>query len=316
MTVEQAYTEWCAQKRRQVKASTVAAYRLTAKTHILPHFGSCDAEKISRRMVQSFVDGKLESGLSAKTIKDMLIVLKMIVRFVADEYETPVLDQWKIIWPTKNVTGRRPLERYTPSECKRIMDTAMANPSPVSLAIMIALCTGMRIGELCALRFEDIDLDKKVFHVTRSLERIYVMEDDETKAHTELIIGNTKTASSRRDIPVMAGILPLVKKYAAIAKPCYYVCSMSEKPIEPRVFRNAYRNFILGKVGLDTCIKFHGLRHTFATTLIENKVDVKTVSSLLGHSDISTTMNVYVHPSDDVKRKSVNSSLSKIFKSK
>lgn len=94
----------------------------------------------------------------------------------------------------------------------------------------------------------------------------------------------------------------------------YYVCTCSDAPIEPRTFRNYYKAYILEKVKLDHCIKFHGLRHTFATTLIENKVDIKTTSSILGHSDVSTTLNIYVHPSDEAKRDAMNVGLKKIFR--
>lgn len=105
-----------------------------------------------------------------------------------------------------------------------------------------------------------------------------------------------------------------MKKFYAVCKPDYYVCTCSEDFIEPRTLRTYYRIFILEKVKLNHCIKFHGLRHTFASTLIENKVDVKTVSTILGHSDISTTLNVYVHPSNEAKICAVNGGLKGIFR--
>lgn len=314
MIFKEAYKEWAARKRRQVKESTMAAYLLIAENHLIPFFGGSDAEKINRKMVQRFVDERLDAGLSSKYIHDMLIVLKMIVRFVSDEYERPVLDNWKVVFPTKNTDTGHKLERYTPAEFREIVDTALNNPSSRNLAILIALCSGMRIGEICALRYEDIDLDRRVIKVSKTIERVYMVEGGERKGATRIIIGEPKTASSRREIPIMRDIYPLVKKFAAIAKPDYYVCSLSDKYVEPRTFRNYYRRFILEKVGLKECVKFHGLRHTFASTLIENKVDVKTVSSILGHSDISTTLNVYVHPSEETKRNAINTALKRTFK--
>lgn len=108
--------------------------------------------------------------------------------------------------------------------------------------------------------------------------------------------------------------LDLRPKYKNGNNDDYYVCTCSDAPIEPRTFRNYYKAYILEKVKLDHCIKFHGLRHTFATTLIENKVDIKTTSSILGHSDVSTTLNIYVHPSDEAKRDAMNVGLKKIFR--
>ena len=173
----------------------------------------------------------------------------------------------------------------------------------------------MRIGEICALQYGDIDLERKVIKVSKTIERIYMLESGGQMRSTKVIIGEPKTISSRREIPIMKDIYPLVKKFAAIARPDYYVCTCSENYVEPRTFRNYYRHFILDKVGLKHCIKFHGLRHTFASTLIENKVEVKTVSSILGHSDVSTTLNVYVHPSEDTKRNAINAALKRTFKS-
>lgn len=106
----------------------------------------------------------------------------------------------------------------------------------------------------------------------------------------------------------------MMKKFCAVSKPEYYVCTCSENFIEPRTYRNYYRSFILEKVKLGHVIKFHGLRHTFATVMIENKVDIKTTSVILGHSDVSTTLNVYVHPSEEAKRSAMNVGLKKLFK--
>lgn len=315
MIFKEAYKEWKERKRRQVKESTLAAYILITDNHLLPFFGYTPADKINRRQVQQFVDNKLDDGLCTKYVRDMLIVLKMIVRFVSDEYEIPVLDTWKVIFPSKNaIPAPNKLERYTPEEFRKIVETVLSYPSPKNLGILIALCSGMRIGEICALQYSDIDLDRKVIKVSKSIERIYLLNDEGRRGKTKIIIGEPKTLSSRREIPIMRDIYPLVKKFSAIARPEYYVCTLSEKYVEPRTFRNYYRNFILGKVGLKECIKFHGLRHTFASTLIENKVDVKTVSSILGHSDVSTTLDVYVHPSEDTKRNAINTALKKAFK--
>ena len=164
-------------------------------------------------------------------------------------------------------------------------------------------------------QWQDVDLVGKVIHVNKTIERIYLPENIGTdKKKTVVEIGSPKTNSSDRYIPILKDIFPIVKKFSAVCKPEYYVCSCSEGFVEPRTLRTYYRIFILEKVKLDHCIKFHGLRHTFASTLIENKVDVKTVSTILGHSDISTTLDVYVHPSDEAKRGAVNGGLKGIFR--
>lgn len=314
MTFREAYNEWKPMKQRVVKVSTMSAYIMVVHNHLMPFFGNLPAEKIDKKTVQEFVDRKLDAGLGKKTIKDSLIVLKMIVRFVEEEYGIPVLDKWKIIFPTKNLDDGRKLERYSQEDFRKITEAAFAYPSSMNLAILITITSGMRIGEICALQFCDIDLERKVFRITKTIERIYHMDENTGRGWTELIVGPPKTSSSRREIPIMRSVYPMVKKFAAIARPEYYVATMTEHPTEPRTFRNHYRDFILNKAGLKECIKYHGLRHTFASLLIENKVDVKTVSTILGHSDISTTMNVYVHPTEDMKRDAINGALKKAFK--
>lgn len=315
MTYNEAYKEWYHYKKRMVKETTLAAYALLQRTHLMQAFGDMDVQNIRRKDVQAFVYRKLDSGLSVKSVRDMIIVLKMIIRYVSEEHDIPVNTNWKMEWPSRNIGEGHELERYTPEEFRRIVEKVIEKPSPQKLGILLSLTTGMRIGEVCGLRFGDIDWDKKTIRVSRTVERIYNVSSDGTeKGKTEIIISEPKTKNSRREIPLMREVIPMLKAYSRVSTPDYYVCTQSERVTEPRTYRNAYRNFILKEVGLKRCIKFHGLRHTFATTLIENKVDVKTVSSLLGHSDISTTLNVYVHPSEESKRNAINGAMKRAFK--
>lgn len=314
MTLQECYTEWLKYKNTRIKASSLASYMLLAKTHILPILGNKHVGEINKKTIQQYVDKCLKNGLSVKYVRDILIVVKMIVRFASEEYDIPVNMNWKIEWPTRNIEDSGKLERYTPDEFRKIIEKALEKPSPKKLGILMALTTGMRIGEICGIQFKDIDFERKVVSVNKTVERYYKIEPNTGIGHTILAVNSPKTRSSRRDIPIMRDIIPLVKAFSKVAIPDYYICTMSESPTEPRTFRNYYRDFILKEVGLRHCIKFHGLRHTFASTLIENKVDVKTVSAILGHSDVSTTLNVYVHPSEDVKRNAINGAFKKAFK--
>lgn len=315
MTYKEAYMEWYGYKKRMVKESTLAAYALLNRTHLSHAFGDQDVQNIRRKDVQAFVYEKLDAGLSVKSVRDMLIVLKMVIRFISEEHDIAVNTNWKMEWPSRNMDNEHQLERYTPDEFRRIVEAVKAKPSPYKTGILVALTTGMRIGEVCGLRFGDINWDKKTIRVCRTVERIYkVNPDGKPGGSTQLIISEPKTKNSRREIPLMREVIPMLKAYSMVSTPDYFICSLSEHVTEPRAYRNAYRNFILKEVGLKRCIKFHGLRHTFATTLIENKVDVKTVAAILGHSDISTTLNVYVHPSEENKRNAINNALKRAFK--
>ena len=316
MTYKEAYAEWARYKQRMVKESTFATYALTNRNHLEPAFGQTDVQGIRRKDVQAFIYDKLDAGLSVKSVRDMLIVLKMVIRHISEEHDIAVNTNWKMEWPSRNMDAEQKLERYTPDEFRRITEAVLAKPSPMKMGILLCLTTGMRIGEICGLRFGDIDWEKKTLRVCRTVERIYDVTRcrDGEKGKTKLIITEPKTKNSRREIPLMREVIPLLRAYSKVSAPDYYVCTLSDKVAEPRNYRVHYRDFILKEVGLSHCTKFHGLRHTFATTLIENKVDVKTVSSLLGHSDISTTLNVYVHPSEETKRNAINGALKRVFK--
>lgn len=312
MILKKVYEAWLPLKSKQVKASTLSVYKMIYINIINPKIGNIDVEQLNKKTIMPFIYDLMEhDGQSVKYCNDILIVLKMLIHYAAEEFDINIPDtRWKMIWPTKAKTGSAKIERYTPSEYKKIVDYAIDNPSPRNLGILLTICTGMRIGEVCALQWKDIDLANKMIHISKTMERIY----DPDKKTTWIEIGTPKTISSDRYIPIMKNILPIVKRFAGVCNEDYYVCSGSEQFIEPRTLRNYYKIFILEKVKLNHCIKYHGLRHTFATTLIENKTDIKTVSTILGHSDISTTLNVYVHPSDEVKRDAMNSGLKRIFK--
>lgn len=250
-------------------------------------------------------------GISKKSCVDALILFKMMMRFAEEEMDAEIPSiSWKMVWPTDNkVAIDRELPRYTQKESRQIVDYILEHPSSRNIGILLALCCGMRIGEVCALKWEHVDTDAKVIRISGTLERIY-----DTDMKRTIIVTNTpKTSNSYRKIPIASKIFPLLKKFKAAYKNCYYVCTCAEKPTEPRNLRTYYERLILDKVKLSRCVRFHGLRHTFATTLIENKVDVKTTSELLGHADVSTTMNIYVHPSDEAKKDAVKSGLKGFF---
>lgn len=312
MILKKVYEAWLPMKEKQVKASTLSVYKMIFINIINPKIGNIDVEQLNKKTIMPFIYDLMEkNGQSVKYCNDILIVLKMLIHYAAEEFDINIPDtRWKMVWPTKAKIGTPKIERYTPSEYKKIVDYAIDNPSPRNLGILLTICTGMRIGEVCALQWKDIDLTNKMIHVSKTMGRIY-NPDNKT---TWIEIGTPKTISSDRYIPIMKNILPIVKRFAGVCNENYYICSGSEQFIEPRTLRSYYKIFILEKVKLNHCIKYHGLRHTFATTLIENKTDIKTVSTILGHSDISTTLNVYVHPSDEAKRDAMNLGLKRIFK--
>lgn len=160
----------------------------------------------------------------------------------------------------------------------------------------------MRIGEVCALTWDDVDVNNGVICIRKTIQRVYIL--DEGARYTELLIDTPKTKNSVRDIPMTQDLLRILKPLKKIVNGEYFVLSNDSKPTEPRTYRNYYKR-LMKRLGIPD-LKFHGLRHSFATRCIEGKCDYKTVSVILGHSNISTTLNLYVHPNLEQKKKCIN----------
>ena len=295
-TFREAAVLWAQEKKMYVKKSSFAAYSLILSNHLLPAFGAMD--DIREEDVQQFVFDKLNSGRSHKTVKDMLIVLKMVLKYAA-KHEYMPYRQIEVRFPTERERSELPVLCRT--DQKRMMKYMTDNFSFRNLGVYICLSAGLRIGELCALKWENMDVSRGVIVVDKTIQRIYFIEGGER--HTELMIDTPKSSNSIREIPMTKELLRMVKPMRKVVNPSYYVLTNCSRPTEPRTYRNYY-NKLMAEIGLPP-LKFHGLRHSFATRCIEGRCDYKTVSVLLGHSNISTTLNLYVHPDIDQKKRCV-----------
>ncbi len=288
---------WKEDKKQYVKRSTFAAYTLLIENHILPSFG--EMALVEEQDVQTFVFRKLNEGLSHKTIKDILIVLKMILRFGVKNQMTEYR-QIDIKFPTER--DKHSIDILSRSHQKQIMEYIRLHFTFKNLGIYICLSAGMRIGEICALTWDDLDVENGIIHVRKTIQRIYVIE--EHRKYTEVILDTPKTKNSIREIPMTKNLLKMIRPIKKIVNGNFYVLTNEPKPTEPRTYRNYYKQF-MQSLGLPL-MKFHGLRHSFATRCIESKCDYKTVSVLLGHSNISTTLNLYVHPNMEQKKRCID----------
>ena len=142
-----------------------------------------------------------------------------------------------------------------------------------NLGIYICLSTGLRIGEVCALTWNDINIETGIISIRKTIERIYIIEDD--NKHTELIINTPKTKNSIREIPMTKELIKTIKPLKKIVNDNYYILTNEEKPTEPRTYRNYYIK-LMKELNIPK-LKFHGLRHSFATRCIESNCDYKTV---------------------------------------
>lgn len=296
-TIGEVAALWKKDKQQYVKQSTIAAYALILENHILPVFGN--KVQLTETDVQAFALKKLQDGLSQKTVKDVLIVLKMIQKFGVKNGDLPFME-WSVKFPTEQT--KQELEVLSINNQKRIMQYAIDNFTFRNLGIYICLSTGIRIGEVCALKWGDINIATETISINRTIERIYVIDGE--KRHTEVVIGTPKTKNSLREIPMSKELLKIIRPLKKVMNDEYFILTNEAKPTEPRTYRNYYKQ-LLKQLGIPD-LKFHGLRHSFATRCIESQCDYKTVSVILGHANISTTLNLYVHPNMEQKKKCIN----------
>lgn len=286
---------WKENRCSVVKHSTYCAYALILKTHLIPSFA--DSVSISEAEVQQFAFKKLAQGLSKKTVHDIIAVLKSVGRFGAKRgmFEMP---SWQIEYPSD--TAQRILPVLSLHDHKKLLNAIASKPTPQNIGIMIALCCGLRIGEVCALKWQHVDMVRRIITVVGTTGRIYNCD----LMATEQYVSTPKTRTSNREIPIsplLFKALAMVKKQQGLEK---YVVGDGTKAKEPRTYRETFSR-ILKRLGIPSIV-FHGLRHTFATRCIESGCDYKTVSVILGHSNVATTLNLYVHPNLDQKKRCIS----------
>jgi integrase len=195
------------------------------------------------------------------------------------------------------IRKKKKMQIISKSDEKIILDYITKNEKKKYIGVLLSLMTGLRIGELCALKWEDVDLKRRIIVVNKTLSRI-----SKRGERSKIVITVPKTENSERNMPISNTLYEYLQSIKPKEKDLFFL-TFSKKSTEPRNYRKIYNN-LLKKLKLSPT-SFHALRHTFATRLVENKVDVKTISELLGHSSIGTTMQVYIHSEFSTKRKAM-----------
>ena len=219
-----------------------------------------------------------------------MTVFRSISVYAAREYG------FREIHFTMPKTEHKRLEVLNTDERSRLIRFLLANLSRTNAAILLCMFTGLRVGELCGLRWEDIDLENLMISVNRTVQRV------NHSGTSEVIIGSPKSRSSVRMIPIPAFIAAALSKLIGLSDT--YLITGTAKPVEPRTMQNRFRR-ILKECGV-RIVNFHIIRHTYATVCVEHGFDAKTLSELLGHADASIALNRYVHSSMQLKREYVD----------
>lgn len=281
--------DWLKNQKIYLKYSTFTNYCNISHNQIIPNLGNYEVDQLNNDILQEFILNRLKEGrcdgkggISQKYAQDIIAVLKLTLGKEV-EIQLPYS-------PPKEV------EIFEKSDQVALINSLQSNICHKNFGILLTIHTGLRIGELCALRWSDINFDTQLLHINKTMIRTYTKEDG-----SKLNITAPKTRSSIRTIPLNKWIM----QYAVLLRGSEneYIVTGKEKYIEPNKYR-LYYNRQLKDLDLPHR-KFHSLRHTFATRCIECGCDYKSLSELLGHSNVSITMNLYVHPQLELKRKCV-----------
>ena len=301
-TLRELSFEWLYSISLKVKESSYYCYERTVVHHIIPYFEDTAYQDIDTVMINDFIEymlafGKANGvgGLSTQSVRDVIKVLRIITKYAETKYSLPN--------PIRNVNIPK-LEKKTTSvlnktECSKLQKYLLANLNYSNLGILITMFSGLRIGELCALTWGDIDLFNGVIYVSKTVQRI--KDSSEKNNKTKLYVGDPKSSSSVREIPIPQFLLEILKNNKRNSN-CF-VLSGTRRIVEPRTMQYRFKN-ILNICGIRD-VNFHILRHTYATLCIEKGFDIKAVSELLGHTNVNITLNRYVHSSTEIKKKYV-----------
>lgn len=289
--------KWLAvEVRSQVKPSTFATYQYKVQQYILPHIGKESLKKISRKSLQKWVGLLVEKNLASSTIRLVVQIFRMSIKFaqkkqilLSDPAEDLLLPKMK----------KRKVHALSVKEQQNLEKTAFKVMEGAS--VLISLYTGLRIGEISALKWSDIDFSAQVIYVQRTLQRIPLKKGT---CQTQLVVQEAKTVGSDRVVPFSSQLKTYLMDLKIKSK-SQFVIATREKALEPRSITYHFRK-ILKKASL-THLHFHQLRHTFATRALEIGGDIASISKLLGHHSPKFTLDVYMdsllHQRKEISRK-------------
>ncbi len=296
LTIRELFTSWLAGRQCCVKASSYARYAFLVERHILPMLGGRRVARLTAQTLNQFLEekrrrGRLSGrgGLSGKTVCDLAVILKSAFRLAGRQCAVPAALWTELELP--KAQSRR-IEVLGEQESARFSRAVLAAPDLSGAAYLLSLNAGLRLGEICGLRWADIDFAEGILHVARTAIRL---------PGAGLTLQTPKSTASDRVVPLTAELLKLLRRLRGTAPTeAFLLTGRTGKPMEPRTVQYRFKRFLAQNGFLDR--NFHALRHSFATRCIARGADAKTLSEILGHGSVKTTLQLYVHPGMEQKR--------------
>jgi len=301
-TMNEVFDLFLKNRKNIVKMSTYAKYQRDINNHLKPYWGEMYLDDVDGIVIENFANHLLSNGnhisgqgLSLKTVKDLLVLFKAVILFANQRGVCATV----IPYISTPKIKKSDIQVFSRKEQQTLEEYLYQDTDLIKMGVLLTLYTGIRLGELCALQWKNIDFENKVLHISKTIQRI--SEGDENH-QTRIIFDTPKSDSSIRNIPLFTKLSDYLQKAISTTRKSEdcFILTGNENYIEPR---NLYRKY---QVYLQECglphYTFHCLRHTFATRAIECGIDPKSLSEILGHSNVKITLDRYVHPDFELKK--------------
>ena len=302
ITFSEISEQWLYSVRHGVKESTFSHYQYTLRHYLQPVFGDFKVSALSEKILEQGLlavitpaNGK-QKPLGATMAQECLSMLRRICKYAAHFHLIRPLEIM-VKLPQKSPKVLLP---FTTEEQKKLQSFVMDAPTPRKIGLLLGFQLGLRIGEICGLKWGDFDLSAGTVTIQRTVTRISC-----GNGHTKVVVQSPKTRTSRREIPIPKQLLIMLKKLrGCVSNAAWFLSGNESKPTEPRCYRKSIKSYL--KQATVRQVRPHALRHTFATTCLQAGCDVKTLSELLGHANANITLQRYVHSDLTRKRREMN----------
>lgn len=292
--------EWLRINRDRVKESTYVKYYGILEKHVKPRLGGCLMQALDSLIIEQFSHDLLyEEELSPKTVKDILTMLHTIIKYASKQFPEP-LPMIEIMYPKVPKNEMRVLSK---DEQTRLVKYLLDDMDECKFGVLLALFTGMRIGEVCALQWKNVCLQEQIVKVKSTMQRLRDFDANRTNK-TKVVISEPKSDTSTRVIPLTEYAVRLCKTHWCSSPAAFVLTGEANRYVEPRTMQYKLERYT-ADCGLEG-VHFHTLRHTFATRCVEVDFEIKSLSEILGHSSPRITLERYVHSSMELKRDNMN----------
>ena len=302
MTTEEMILLWLSEKKPYVKESTLAQYRRTLRKVLIKECHLFDCEDFNEASCNKIIN-YITKQYTPKSLRNAIIILNQFFNFAFNQniISVPIHLDVKILGAKS-----QKIQIMKASEQREFTRFLADNTDSSKLGILICLYTGLRLGEICSLQWKDIDFKNQSIRISKTVQRI-----SDGSGSTYFLVSHPKTECSEREIPIPSFLFKFIKEMNKHSDETCYIATGTNNFLQPRTYQNRLKSY-LKRCGLP-CYHFHTLRHTFASRAIELGVDIKALSEILGHSSTKITLDLYVHPSMEHKKKELQK-LSILFK--